>query len=200
MFIIQPMFWLDGLDIPIVTLLDTSFAEGLGADMQAVTRQTGQSYAEFGHNLMPVDAQRGSIVSPIFNYPFEHVRSTLDMMKKAKPADPCFGWKLRYTNPLDGGWAMPTIGTCMQLLPKGVTEPYRSTDATVFTVVEGRGRTRVGDEVISWGPRDIFVVPSWWNVVHEVEEEAVIFSFSDRPVQEKLGLWRERRGPNSGGI
>jgi hypothetical protein len=44
------------------------------------------------------------------------------------------------------------------------------------------------------------VAPSWWNVVHEVESEAVIFSFSDRPVQEKLGLWRERRNPNNGGI
>jgi gentisate 1,2-dioxygenase len=196
----EPMFWLDGLDIPIVTLLDTSFAEGLGADMQTVTRETGQSYAEFGHNLMPIDAARGGIVSPIFNYPYEHARSTLAMMQKAHPADPCFGWKLRYTNPLDGGWAMPSIGTCIQLLPKGSTALYRSTDATIFTVVEGKGRTRVGDEVITWGPKDIFVVPSWWNVVHEVEEEAVIFSFSDRPVQEKLGLWRERRDANNGGL
>jgi gentisate 1,2-dioxygenase len=95
---------------------------------------------------------------------------------------------------------MPTIGTCIQLLSKGSTEPYRSTDATIFAVVEGRGRTRVGDDVIEWGPKDIFVTPSWWNVVHEVDEEAVIFSFSDRPVQEKLGLWRERRGANNGGL
>jgi gentisate 1,2-dioxygenase len=196
----EPMFWLDGLDIPIVTLLDTSFAEGLGADMQPVTRETGQSYAEFGHNLVPIDAPRGNIVSPIFNYPYEHARSTLEMMKKANAADPYLGWKLRYTNPLDGGWAMPSIGTCIQLLPKGSTESYRSTDATIFTVVEGRGRTRVGDEIIEWGPKDVFVVPSWWNVTHEVDEEAVIFSFSDRPVQEKLGLWRERRGPSNSGI
>jgi gentisate 1,2-dioxygenase len=196
----EPMFWLDGLDIPIVTLLDTSFAEGLGADMQKVTRQTGQSYAEFGQNLMPIDAPRTSIVSPIFNYPYEYARSTLEVMKKASPADPCLGWKLRYTNPVDGGWAMPTIGACIQLLTKGSTEPYRSTDATIFTIVEGRGRTRVGDDVIEWGPKDVFVTPSWWNVVHEVDEEAVIFSFSDRPVQEKLGLWRERRGANNGGL
>jgi gentisate 1,2-dioxygenase len=54
--------------------------------------------------------------------------------------------------------------------------------------------------VISWGPKDVFVVPSWWNVEHEVEEEAVVFSFSDRPVQEKLGLWRERRGVSNGAI
>ena len=48
--------------------------------------------------------------------------------------------------------------------------------------------------VIEWGPRDVFVVPSWRPVVHEVANESVLFSFSDRAVQEKLGLWRERRG------
>jgi gentisate 1,2-dioxygenase len=29
---------------------------------------------------------------------------------------------------------------------------------------------------------------------HHASKEAVLFSFSDRPVQEKLGLWREVRG------
>jgi gentisate 1,2-dioxygenase len=31
-------------------------------------------------------------------------------------------------------------------------------------------------------------------VSHHAESEAVLFSYSDRPVQEKLGLWREQRG------
>jgi gentisate 1,2-dioxygenase len=39
-----------------------------------------------------------------------------------------------------------------------------------------------------------FVVPSWQEVVHEASEDAVLFSYSDRPVQEKCGLFRERRG------
>jgi gentisate 1,2-dioxygenase len=29
---------------------------------------------------------------------------------------------------------------------------------------------------------------------HHPAAEAVLFSFSDRPVQDKLGLWREARG------
>jgi gentisate 1,2-dioxygenase len=29
---------------------------------------------------------------------------------------------------------------------------------------------------------------------HHAASESVLFSFSDRPVQEKLGLWREVRG------
>ncbi|GLQ36966.1 gentisate 1,2-dioxygenase [Rhizobium albus] len=190
----EPMFWLDGLDIPLVSFLDASFAEGLGEDAQQITRQTGQSYNEFGNNLMPVDAPRGGHVSPIFNYPYEKSRATLEAMKKGGDPDPCHGYKLRYTNPLDGGFAMPTIATFIQLLAAGATTPYRSTDATIFVCVEGRGKSRIGDAVIEWGPQDIFVAPSWKTIVHEPAEETVLFSYSDRAVQEKLGLWREARG------
>jgi len=190
----EPMFWLDGLDIPVVSLLDASFAEMLGEDEQPVTRKAGQSYAEYGHNLVPVDSNHSARVSPIFNYPYARSRDTLEAVKASTDPDPCHGWKMRYSNPLDGGHAMPTIGTFIQLLPAAATTPYRSTDATVFTCVEGRGKSRIGDVAVEWGPKDIFVVPSWKQVVHEPAEESVLFSYSDRPVQEKLGLWREARG------
>ena len=143
---------------------------------------------------MPVNAEHGAMASPIFNYPYARSRETLEAMKRGGDPDACHGWKLRYANPVDGGYAMPTIATFIQLLPKGSTTPYRSTDATVFVGVEGRGTSRIGDVEITWGPRDVFVAPSWKPVVHSVEEESVMFSFSDRVVQEKLGLWRESRG------
>ena len=102
---------------------------------------------------------------------------------------------MRYTNPVTGGYPMTTIAAFIQLLPKGfATAPYRSTDATVFVAVEGRGRTRIGpDFVVDWQPRDIFVVPSWKQVTHEAADDAVLFSFSDRPIQEALHLFREER-------
>jgi gentisate 1,2-dioxygenase len=58
-------------------------------------------------------------------------------------------------------------------------------------VVEGHGRTRIGDAHFDWGPRDVFVAPSWSRVSHETDVEAVLFSISDRPAQQALGLWRE---------
>jgi gentisate 1,2-dioxygenase len=190
-----PMFWLDGLDIPLVQFFDASFAEGLDEDEQPITRPAGDSYARYGHNLMPVDFKPGRKTSPVFNYPYQHTREALEQMKLRDAWDPCHGLKLRYTNPVTGDYAMPTMGTFIQLLPKGFsTSRYRSTDATVFTIVEGTGRTRIGDQVFEWGPRDIFVAPSWKWVSHEAGEEAVIFSYSDRPVQEKLDLFREDRG------
>lgn len=190
-----PILWLDGLDIPIVQFFDASFAEGYGDDQQPITRPEGDSFARYGANMMPLGYERAVPVSPIFNYPYEWSREALERMKAAAEWDPCHGLKMRYVNPVDGGWAMPTIGTCLQLLPKGfTTAPYRATDATVFVGVEGSGRTRIGTETFEWGPRDVFVVPSWHEVVHEADADAVLFSYSDRPVQEKLGLFRERRG------
>jgi gentisate 1,2-dioxygenase len=191
----EPMFWLDGLDIPVVQFLDASFAEGLDEDEQPITRPMGDSYARYGHNLLPIDLKRTTKASPVFNYPYAETRAALERMKARDAWDPCHGLKLRYTNPVTGDYAMPTIGTFIQLLPKGFsTARYRSTDAAVFVPLEGRGRTRVGDEVLEWGPKDIFVVPSWRHVTHEADEDTVLFSFSDRPIQEKLDLFREDRG------
>ena len=81
----------------------------------------------------------------------------------------------------------------MQLLPAGFRgAAYRSTDAAIYSVVEGRGRTRIGNSSLDWKDRDIFVIPSWYPVIHESDSEAVLFSFSDRPAQKALGLWREQ--------
>jgi gentisate 1,2-dioxygenase len=49
----------------------------------------------------------------------------------------------------------------------------------------------VGDRTFDWNPHDVFVVPSWCRVAHRPATDAVLFSFSDRPVQKVLGLWRE---------
>ena len=50
------------------------------------------------------------------------------------------------------------------------------------------------DLTLDWGPRDVFVIPGWTPYRLNAQEDAVLFSFSDRPAQEKLGLWRERSG------
>jgi gentisate 1,2-dioxygenase len=188
------MVWLDGLDIPIVRLFDASFAEPANADSQSVARPAGDSYARYGANMLPVDYKPGK-ASPVFNYPYERTREALATLARNGEPDACHGYKLRYVNPATGGSPMPTIGACMQLLPAGFsTAPYRGTDGTVFSVVEGEGETVVGDTTLRWKPRDIFVVPSWHAHRHHASSDAVLFSFSDRPVQDALGLWREERG------
>jgi gentisate 1,2-dioxygenase len=196
----EPIFWLDGLDIPVVQFLDASFSEHLDQDEQPLTRPVGDSNARYGANLLPVDQKASGGSSPVFNYPYDRTREALEQMRRSSEWDCCHGLKMRYANPNNGGYAMNTMGTFVQLLPKGfATSVYRATDATVFAPIEGRGRSTVSvanepDVVIEWGKRDVFVVPSWHKVRHEAMEDSVLFSFSDRPIQEALHLFREDRG------
>ena len=196
----EPVVWLDGLDIPIVRLLNASFAEPGAADTQIMTRPEGDSLARYGNNLLPVDWKPQVKTSPVFNYPYARTGEALAALSRNGDPDPYHGYKLRYVNPATGGPAMPTIGTFVQLLPRGFAGlPYRSTDASVYVCVEGTGETRIslpesGEISLHWTPRDIFVVPGWMKHTHHAAEDAVLFSFSDRPVQEELGLWREMRG------
>ena len=76
---------------------------------------------------------------------------------------------------------------------RGGTEPT-VTDANVILGRIGADSFLGGEMVLDWRPRDIFVVPGWMNHTHHAGEDAVLFSFSDRPIQQKLGLWRETRG------
>ena len=52
-----PVFWLDGLDIPVVQFLDASFYEGLGEDSQPITKPNGDSLARFGANMLQGSAR-----------------------------------------------------------------------------------------------------------------------------------------------
>jgi len=190
-----PMVWLDGLDMHLVNLCEACFREGTDSDdAQEATRPEGDSLARYGNNLLPVDDDYDRPTSPVFNYPYERTREALEQMRKRDEWSRWHGLKLKYANPKTGDFAIPTMATFIQLLPKGFkTTPYRSTDSTVFVCTEGSGKTVVGDRTMTWGPRDIFVVPSWQKHVHEASTDAVLFSYSDRAVQEKLGFWREQR-------
>ena len=89
---------------------------------------------------------------------------------------------------------MPTVDAWLQLLPAGFKSgSYKSTDATAFCVAEGYGRRHIGEATFEWQPHDIFMAPSWVSVRHEAEDESVLFSFSDRPIQKVLGMWRESK-------
>ncbi|MEW5862460.1 MAG: gentisate 1,2-dioxygenase [Pseudomonadota bacterium] len=191
----QPVVWMDGLDIPIAQLFDATFAENYPEEVQPVTRPEGDAWARYGCNLAPLaGASPFGRTSPVFCYPYGRSREALATLARRGEPDPCHGFKMQYINPTTGGPAMPTIGAFLQLLPAGFrSEPYRSSDATVYLALEGEGTAIVGDETFAFEPRDIFVAPSWQPVRFSARSECVLFSFSDRPAQIALGLWRESR-------
>jgi gentisate 1,2-dioxygenase len=191
----DPVVWMDGLDIRIVQTFGAQFHEVFSEEVQPVARSDGASAARFGNNLFPVGAAAPfGKTSPLFNYPYARSRESLAKMAKDAGPDACHGWKMEFINPMTGGHAMPTIAAFIQLLPKGFrTQPYRCTDGTIFSVVEGAGSVTIGGETFAFEPRDTFVVPSWYPLEVNASAETVLFSFSDRPGQDAMGLWRESR-------
>jgi gentisate 1,2-dioxygenase len=190
----SPAVWLDGLDLPLVGFLNATFFQDYGEAAYPATQAPGDSQARYGSGILPLD-HTPAASTPLLNYPYERTREALAALARAGDCDSCHGIKARYTNPTTGDYAIPTMGAFAQLLPGGFRGlPYRSTDSAIYQVIEGGGRTIIGDEIFEWRAHDVFVVPSWKWHRHEATTESVLFSFSDRPVQQKLGLWREQRG------
>lgn len=190
----EPAIWLDGLDVPLVRLLDASFSERASVATQLPARPEGDSLKRYGANMLPVDFQSTSVSpSPVFVYPYERAREALVGIAKGRP-DSHLGFKLRYVNPATGGSPMPTIGAYAQRVPHGFeTRPYRCTDGSIYVCLEGSGHAEINGITHQFGPNDIFVVPSWNTLRIQATSDTHLFSFSDRPVHQALGLWREAR-------
>ncbi len=161
----KPTVWLDGLDLHIVNLLGASFS----------------SHAAY---------QATNAATPVFRYSYDRARETLETLRRNGPPNAADGFKMEYTDPVTRASPMPTIAAFLQLLPKAFRgQTSRSTDASVYCVVEGSGRSRIGGETFAWKRHDIFIVPTWVPVSHESDEESVMFSFSERAAQKELGVW-----------
>ena len=187
----KPMLWLDVLDFPAVNFYEASFAEHFDDAMQKTTRQDGNSVSFYASGVLP-DGTPAMNRSPVINYTYARTRPIVERMMAAGDVDKRHGARVRYANPVNGGPVLPTMGAWLAMLPKGFKgEPYRSTDGTIFVCVEGEGSTTVDGKVLEWGPNDVFVVPSWKRYAHNAPDGSVLFSISDRPAQEALGIWRE---------
>ncbi len=56
---------------------------------------------------------------------------------------------------------------------------------------------QIGDgaakQTFTFGPQDHFVIPSWHTACFTTETGCVLFSFTDRPVHQALGIHHEER-------
>lgn len=192
----QPMIWLDGLDIPLVAALDASFAETLsGSQQHPALLSDGDCQARWGANLRPV---RGGAMktsaAPLFHYPFDQWRSAIEQVSHNSEPDAYDGAILEFSNPADGGSIMSTMSAFCQKLPAGfMGKAQRSTDGVIYVGVEGQGSLLIDDQEFPIAPRDVIVAPAWSSRLLHAASDLVLFSYSDKSAQEKLGLWRAER-------
>jgi gentisate 1,2-dioxygenase len=168
-----PMIWLDGLDTPLVRMLEAGFYEEYLQERQ-----------EFG---------AGVNLSP-WHYPMSEMRAALERLADAASGDGAGGIVLEYKNRRTGGPVMTTIACFMQLLRPGEqTQACRRVCCTNYHVVEGAGYSLVGGRRLDWDDKDVFTVPTWTFCEHvnSSDRPAFLFSFSDAPVMKALSLYRE---------
>ncbi|MGZ8403934.1 MAG: gentisate 1,2-dioxygenase [Rhodoplanes sp.] len=188
----KPMIWLDVLDLPTINFYESAFSEHFERETQPTGRQNGDSLEFYGSGVLPDGAPVHLKRSPVINYTYARTRPILERLRAAGDIDRRHGARVRYANPVTGGWALPTMGAHLALLPQNFKgEDYRSTDGTIFVCVEGEGATTVDGAALEWRQNDVFVVPPWKRYAHAAAKESVVFSISDRPAQEALGIWRE---------
>ncbi|NQV56734.1 MAG: cupin domain-containing protein [Rhodospirillales bacterium] len=195
----EPVVWQDILDLPLLKSIGTIFYESYPDEQFPEGPPPGDSLHRYGSNMLPVGLQPDNLNSPIFCYPYEKSRETMEALSANSELDPYHGIKMEFIDPTTGGPAMSSISTFLIRMPQGFkTERYQTTEGAIFTCLEGKGRVVIGsgdaEQIIEFSPRDIFVVPCWYPHRFEVDENTYIFEGTDKVVQSKLGLWRERRG------
>lgn len=164
------MIWLDGLDLPMYQAIPVNFAQG---------------YKERRYPSMETPESMHKIA-------WKTVAEALERIP---------GKYARYQYLLPGGQQLSAIiGAEAERLDAGAHSPFRRETASfVCHAVEGEGYTQIGEERINWTKSDTFCVPAWEGHQHfnSSDQRVFLFSFSDRPLLEKLGMFR--REENVGG-
>ena len=191
----SPVIWVDGLDLHMVNFYEAAFMDHMNDKSQILTKPEGHSVSEYGTGMGPMQPHSPfGLTSPIFNYTYARSRPALMQVASNAAPDAHLAHTLRYINPLDGGWAMPTIATWLTSIPKGFeTSGIRSTDGQTIVVLEGEITLDLDGKTFTAGESDVVAVPAWVWKRMRASKDAIVFTFSDRSAQEKLGIYREER-------
>ncbi|HLI20472.1 MAG TPA: cupin domain-containing protein [Stellaceae bacterium] len=177
--------WVDSLDVPIHGFLENRvFEPGPVRNMTALPAD-----AVYAAGLSPARPMPPTSWSPMFRYPWDAAVMALE----ATPADADGARRLRYTNPTTGGAVLSTIDCHLLGLSKGAeTTAYRTNSNAACVVVEGEGQSRIGDDTIAWGPKDIFTLPHGQWISHRASSDrARIFQITDRELFRRLDFLRD---------
>ena len=189
----QSLFWLDGLDSPLIRFLEVNFHEPHKEGKQVITRSAGSTLHELGP-IRPSWIHTDSVQPPAYCYRWEETERVLKSMGE-RPGDPYEGILLDFVNPLTGGPTLPTLSCAIQMLRPGEkTKSHRHTNTAIYHVFRGRGVSVIGDIRYEWETGDSFIVPPWHIHRHEnvSGQQAILFVMTNKPVMDSLGVFRQQ--------
>ena len=185
----DPMVWFDGLDLPLLTTLESIFFENHPEQLQPVAGHNLSEQGFTGVGLREMGVNSPIAHSPLLRYRWQETERMLESLHRVRGGSMI---SLEFVNPLTGGSAVNTFACEMHRLYTGKrTSTRRKTGSSVYIVYQGSGRSVINGVLFEWGPGDTFVAPSWASVDHEASERADLFAISDRPVLQGLHLYRE---------
>ena len=191
----EPVVWLDGLDNPLLFLLQAITWEAYPGGIQPIKKIADCSSSRIG-TARPVWETLSERPTYNLRYKWSDTYETLKRLSEG-PGSPFDGVALEYVSP-DGGHTMPTLSCGIQMFRPGeATKTHRHNCSTIYHAFRGSGRTFINGKSFEWEQGDCFVVPLWsWHSHRNrsEKEEAILFSTSDRPVMEALKLYREEAG------
>ena len=191
----KPVIWLDILDTHTVSFIGLMEGEILfdaqGKYVQDVEHSDGAP-TTWGPSIRPDWIQHGA-QPPAIRYSWRETERLLDLLA-GREGDPFDGISIRYLDPITGGPTLPTVSCEMLMLkPGGTTQSHRHSSTVFYHVFEGTGSTVMNGDTFEWKTGDGFVVPAWCTHHHQnaTRENVYLFTTSDRPIVEALGLYRE---------
>jgi len=190
----EPVIWMDGLDTPLTTLFGGHFRENYPDDIYPLNQEVSINEYLFGNHLLPIDYSSQNKDKSLLIFKYANAKKSLLNIahNQANFFNPVYGYKLRYSNPVNGSSPFQTMSVFIQYLPENfLGGQYRTTENTILNVAEGECIVKTENGEFHLKQHDIMVIPSWTLHSFSSTQETIIFSFSDKTAQEALGFWRE---------
>lgn len=155
-------YWIDFLDVPLVHLLEPMF------------------YDEYPDGRQPVKVE---LTEHDWYFRAAKTRPQLHAQPERD------GYKRLLLNTQAH---VVTMEICyLAIAPGAKTVFRRNTASRIFAITQGSGRARVGSRDFTWKRGDVIAVPSWVDYSLSADEPSEMLEVSDRPVLDKLRLYRE---------
>ncbi|NQV57601.1 MAG: cupin domain-containing protein [Rhodospirillales bacterium] len=159
----EPAYWIDGLDVPLVKLLQV---------------QTFDLHPD-GYEKVDKVVE----VSPM-RFSGDDIQKRLDGARA--DGDGYFGTRVQLEAP-----DIPPLALYIMRLEAGrTTRAFRTNANTSFAIMDGSGTSIIDGEEIHWSRGDIFVAPTWRWIEHRPSADTQMFSMTDEPLMRFAKYYR----------
>lgn len=189
---VDPVVWLDVLDLPLVYYMEASYHVESGPQVILTTRG-GSGYRQGG--LLPAPLfEREAKDYPILRYDWRTARETLLALAGERPDLDAI--QLAYINPTNGADVQNILGFYALMIRGGerLRLPVRS-PASIYHVIEGGIEVNAGDKMFVLAEADTCCVPGYSEITlnnRSDQQAAFVFIADEAPLHRKLGLFEKR--------